>query len=80
METISAHGTTKQKPSLDYNGYSYVKYRSTNEKPYWRYIKYSSHHCRSRLHRCNITNYIVKPPTEDICRFDDAILELRKFD
>ncbi|CAF0834509.1 unnamed protein product [Rotaria sordida] len=80
MATISNHGTTKQKPRLDYNGYSYVKDRTTNEKIYWRCIKYSSHHCHSRLHTCIITNNIIKPPTEHTCKFDDTTVELRNFD
>ena len=80
MATISIHGTTKQKPRLDYNGYSYIKDRSTIEKTYWRCINYSSQHCHSRLHTCVITNNIVKPPTEHTCKFHGTITEVRKFD
>ncbi|CAF1096383.1 unnamed protein product [Rotaria sordida] len=80
MITISTFGTTKRKPLLDYNGHSYVKDRSTTEKIYWRCSRYSTQHCRSRLHTCILTNNIVKPPTEHSCTFDGTTLELRKFD
>ena len=79
MTTIYITGTTKRKPRLDLDGYSYVMDRSTTEKTYWRCIKYSSHHCHSRLHTCIITNAIVKPPTVHTCVFDGATHELRKF-
>ena len=75
MATVSNYGTTKQKLRLDYNGYSYIKDRATNEKIYWRCIKYSSHHCHSRLHTCIITNNIIKPPTEHTCKFDEKIID-----
>jgi hypothetical protein len=80
MTTIVNNGTTKQKPRLDLNGYSYITDRSTNEKTYWRCINYYSHHCRSRLHTCIITNNVVKPPTDHTCKFDGTTHELRKFD
>ncbi len=80
MATISNSGTTKQKPRLDLNGYSYVMDRSTSVKTYWRCIKFYSHHCRSRLHTCIITNNIVKSPTDHTCTFDGTTLECRKFD
>ncbi|CAF1360592.1 unnamed protein product, partial [Rotaria sordida] len=54
--------------------------RSTAEKTYWRCIKFLTYHCHSRLHICIITNNIIKQPTEHTCRFDDATLELCKFD
>ncbi|CAF3516011.1 unnamed protein product, partial [Rotaria sp. Silwood2] len=79
MAIISTFGTTKRKPLLDYNGFSYVKDRSTTEKIYWRCSRYSTQHCRSRLHTCIVTNNIVKPPTEHSCTFDGTTLELRKF-
>lgn len=79
MATVSNNGTTKQKPCLDYNGYSYVMDRSTSEKTYWRCIKYSSDRCHSRLHTSVLTRDIVKPPTEHTCRVDGTTLELRKF-
>ena len=80
MATISTFRITKRKPLLDYKGHSYVKDRSTAEKIYWRCVRYSTQHCRSRLHTCIFTNNIVKPPTEHLCRFDGTVLELRKFD
>jgi hypothetical protein len=40
MAAIVNNGTTKQKPRLDLNGYSYIMDRSTNEKTYWRCINY----------------------------------------
>ncbi len=80
MATISTCGTTKQKPRLDYNGYSYVKDRSTTEKIYWRCIRFSTQRCHSRLHTCIITNNILKQPTEHTCKFDGTTLELHKFD
>jgi len=80
MATISASGTTKQKPRLEYKGHFYVKDRSTSEKIYWRCIKFSTQHCRSRLHTCIFTNDIIKPPTDHSCRFDGTAVELHQFD
>ncbi|CAF1149247.1 unnamed protein product [Rotaria sordida] len=80
MAAISKNGTTKQKPRLDLDGYSYIKDRSTNEKTYWRCIKYSTHRCRSRLHTCVITNNTIKTPTEHTCKSDAISFEQRKFD
>ena len=80
MATIVNCGTTKQRSRLEFNGYSYIMDRSTNEKTYWRCINYYSHHCRSRLHTCIFTNSIVKPPTDHICKFDGTTLEQQKFD
>ena len=80
MATIVNFGTTKQKSRLDFNGYSYIMDRSTNEKTYWPCINYYSDHCRSRLHTCIFTNNIVKPPTDHICKFGGTTLEQRKFD
>jgi hypothetical protein len=80
MSTISINGTTKQKPRLDLDGYSYVRDRSTSEKTYWRCIKFYSHRCRSRLHTCIFTNNITKSPTHHTCTFDGIALECRKFD
>ena len=51
--------------------------RSTCGKTYWCCINYYSHHCRSRLHTRIITNNVVKPPTDHICKFDGTTLELR---
>lgn len=80
MATISNNGTTKQKPRLDFNGYSYIMDRSTNEKTYWRCINFYSHHCRSRLHTRINTDNIIKLPTVHSCVFDATLVELRKFD
>ena len=80
MATISNNGTTRQKPRLDVNGYSYIMDRSTSEKTYWRCIKSHSHHCHSRLHTCIITNNIIKPLTDHSCTFNGTTLEIRKFD
>jgi len=79
MATIPNNGTTKNKPRLDYENHSYIMDRSTNEKTYWRCIKYSSDCCRSRLHTCNLTNAIVKPPSEHTCKIDGTTIELRIF-
>ena len=79
MFTISENGTTKQKPRLDFEGYSYVKDRTTTERVYWRCIKYSSDRCRSRLHTCVHTNTIVKSPSDHTCKFDGTTNELRLF-
>jgi FLYWCH zinc finger domain len=79
MATISNNGTTKNKPRLDHDGYSYIMDRSTNEKTYWRCIKYSSDHCRSRLHTCILTNVIAKPPSEHTCKLDGTTMQLRVF-
>ena len=80
MATIVNNGTTKQKPRLDLNGYSYTMDRSTCGKTYWHCINYYSHHCHSRLYICIITNNVVKLPTDHTCKFDRTTLELRKFD
>lgn len=79
MATISMNGTTKQKPCLNFNGYSYIKDRSTSTKTYWRCVNYLRDRCHSRLHTCIITNDIIKPPTEHICKTDGSSLEVRKF-
>lgn len=79
MTTIASNGTTKNKPRLDYDGYSYIMDRSTNDKTYWRCIKYSSDHCRSRLHTCILTNVIAKPPSEDACKLGGTTLQFRVF-
>ena len=80
MATISNNGTTKQKPRLDLNGHSYIMDRSTSKKTYWRCMNFRSHHCRSRLHTCIITNNIIKSPTDHTCKLDGTTLECRKFD
>ncbi|CAF4499658.1 unnamed protein product [Rotaria socialis] len=71
--------TTKNKPRLDHDGYSYIMDRSTSEKNYWRCIKYFSDQCHSRLHTCIFTNAIVKPPSEHTCKVNGTTLELRVF-
>ncbi|CAF2161520.1 unnamed protein product [Rotaria magnacalcarata] len=71
MTTIPSNGTTKNKPRLDHDGYSYIMDRSTSEKNYWRCIKYYSDRCHSRLHTCISTNAIVKPPSEHTCKVND---------
>ena len=79
MFTICENGTTKQKPRLDHDGYSYVKDRTIGDKTYWRCIKYLSDSCRSRLHTCIITKTIVKLPSEHSCKFDATVHQLRDF-
>ena len=79
MATISNNGTTKNKPRLDHEGYSYIIDRVTNEKTYCRCIKYFSDRCRFRLHTCTLTNVIVKTPAEHTCKVDGTILQLRIF-
>ena len=79
MATVSINGTTKNKPRLDLDGYSYIMDRSTNDKTYWRCIKYSSDCCRSRLHTSILTNAIMKPPSEHTCKVDGTALQLRIF-
>jgi hypothetical protein len=44
MATVSNTGTTKQKPRLDLDGYSYIIDRSTSEKTYWGCIKFYSNY------------------------------------
>ncbi|CAF4586963.1 unnamed protein product [Rotaria sp. Silwood2] len=73
------NGTTKQKPCLNFNGYSYIKDRSTNKKTYWRCVNYLRDRCHSRLHTCIITNDVIKPPTKHTCTTDGSSLEVRKF-
>ncbi|CAF3272194.1 unnamed protein product [Rotaria sp. Silwood2] len=80
MTTISNNGTTKQKPRLDLNGYSYIMDRSTSENTCWRCIKSHSHFCHSRLHTCIITYNVIKSPTPHTCSIDGTTRELRKFD
>ena len=80
MVTIVNNGTTKQKPHPDLNGYSYIMDRSTCEKTFWGCINYYFHHYHSRLHTCIITSNVVKPPTDQTCKFDGTTLEQRKFD
>ena len=77
--TISNNATTKNKPRLYHEGYSYIIDRPKNEKTYRRCIKYFSHHCRSRLHTCTLTYVIVKTPTEHTCKVDGTTLQLRIF-
>ncbi len=60
--------------------HNYIKNRSITEKIYWRWIRFSTQHCRSRLQTCIITNNILQPPTEHTCKFDGTTLELLKFD
>jgi hypothetical protein len=79
MFSISQIGTSKQKPRLDLDGYSYVKDRTTNEKIYWRCIKYYSDRCHARLHTCLESAKILKPPGEHICKFDGIENQLRIF-
>ncbi len=79
MITISINGTTKQKPRLDMNGQSYMKYRSNSTKTYWRCIKYSRDLCHSRLHTCIITNNIIKPPIQYTCKVVEKSLRTKLF-
>ena len=79
MFTISQNGTTKQRPRLSLDGFSYVKDRTTSEKTYWWCIKYSSDRCHARLHTCLESAKILKPPTEHTCKFDGVENEVRIF-
>lgn len=79
MFTITQNGTTKQRPRLDLDGYSYVKDRTADEKIYWRYIKYKSDQCHSRLHTCLESRTILKQPTVHICKFDATQTQVRLF-
>ena len=58
---------------------SYIIDRSTNEKIYWRCMKYFSDRCRFRLHTCTLTNVSVKTPTEHTCKVDGTTLQLSIF-
>jgi len=79
MPTISNNSTTKNKPRLDHDGYSYIMDRWTDEKTYWRCINYSPDRCHSRLHTCISTTAIVKSPTAHTCKFSGSTVALRIF-
>lgn len=79
MFTITQNGTSKQKPRLDLDGFSYVKDRTTDEKIYWRCINYKSDRCRSRLHTCIDSKTILKRLGDHTCKFDAADSQLRVF-
>lgn len=70
MFTLSQIGTTKQRTRLDLDDFSYIKDRKTNEKIYWRCIKYNSD-LESKK--------IVKYPGEHNCKCDALEHELRQF-
>ena len=79
MFTVSQNSTSKQRPRLDLGGFSYVKDRTTNEKIYWRYIKYKSDHCHARLHTCLESTTILKQSDEHTCKFDATENQMRLF-
>ena len=79
MFTISQSGTCKQRPRLDFDGFSYVRDRITSEKIYWRCIKYKSNHCHARLHTCLESRTILKHSGENIYKFDATEHQIRQF-
>jgi hypothetical protein len=79
MIAISENGTSKQRPRLDLDGFSYVKDRTTNEKIYWRCIKYKSDNCHARLHTCLESTTILKQPTEHSCKINATESQIRLF-
>ena len=79
MLTISQQGTTKQRPRLDLDGFSYVKDRTTSEKIYWRCIKYKVDNCHARLHTCPESTTILKNPGEHSCKVDATENNIRLF-
>lgn len=79
MLTISQQGTTKQRPRLDLDGFSYVKDRTTGEKIYWRCIKYKADNCHARLHTCLESTTILKNPGEHSCKVDATEKNIRLF-
>ncbi|CAM4810174.1 unnamed protein product [Rotaria magnacalcarata] len=79
MFTISQSGTSKQRPQLDLDGFSYVRDRITSDKIYWRCIKYKSDHCHARLHTCLESKTILKHPSDHICKFDATENQVRQF-
>ncbi|CAF1520856.1 unnamed protein product [Adineta ricciae] len=50
------------------------------ESTAWRCSRYSTQHCRSRLHTCIITNSIKKEPAEHSYQFDAITVEIRRFE
>ncbi|CAF2047910.1 unnamed protein product [Rotaria magnacalcarata] len=79
MFTISQSGTSKQRPQLDLDGFSYVRDRITSDKIYWRCIKYKSDHCHARLHTCLESKTILKHTGDHICKFDATENQVRQF-
>ena len=79
MLTISQNGISKQRPRLDLGGFSYVKDRITNEKVYWRYIKYKSDHCHAHLRTCLESTTILKQPAERTYKFDTTENQIHLF-
>lgn len=79
MFTVSQSGTSKQRPRLDLNGFSYVRDRVTCDKIYWRCIKYKSDHCHARLHTCLESKTILKQSGEHNCKFDATEHQIRQF-
>ena len=79
MFTLSQYGTSKQRPRLDLDGFSYVKDRTTNEKIYWRCIKYKFDNCHARLHTCLQSTTILKNPGEHACKIDATENQIRLF-
>jgi FLYWCH zinc finger domain len=79
MLTISQHGTSKQRARLDLDGFSYVNYRTTDEKIYWRCIKYKADNCHARLHTCRESTPILKNPGEHTGKVDATESHIRLF-
>ncbi|CAF1381643.1 unnamed protein product [Didymodactylos carnosus] len=77
--STSVSCTTKQKPRLELQGFSYIKDRFTENKTYWRCIYYNSQKCHARFHTCNITNNVITPPSDHTCKSNGITGELRKF-
>lgn len=56
-----------------------MKDRITEEKIYWRCIKYKSDRCHARLHTCLESSTILKHPGEHVCKFDATEHQIRSF-
>ncbi|CAF1150874.1 unnamed protein product [Didymodactylos carnosus] len=74
--------TTKDRPLMVDDGYSYVKDRQTDIKTYWRWENHIRFNCHCRLHTCNLTNDILERKSIHAynCNRDTTKLVLRKFD
>ena len=79
MFTISQSSTSKQRPRLDSDGFSYVRDHIISEKIDWRCIKYIPNYCHARLHICLESQIILKHPGEHICKFDATEHQIRQF-
>ncbi|CAF1545685.1 unnamed protein product [Didymodactylos carnosus] len=74
--------TTKGRPLMVDDGYSYVKDRQTDLKTYWRCENHKHFNCHYRLHTCNVTNDILERKGTHVSNRnrDTTKLLLRKFD